>query len=141
MPEQAQKGDTVQVHYEGSFEDGEVFDSSADGDPLEFKVGAGEVIKGFDEGVQGMGVGDKKRIEISVEDAYGERNETHVWTVPREGFNLGTEPQAGMTIIMGLPEGQEIPVVVTSVTEESITLDANHPLAGKKLIFEVNRVK
>lgn len=141
MPEQAQKGDTVQVHYEGSFEDGEVFDSSADGDPLEFEVGAGQVIKGFDEGVEGMSVGDQKRIKIEVEDAYGERNEANVKSIPRAEFNLGTEPQVGMTIVLGLPDGNEIPVLITDVTEESITLDANHPLAGKKLIFEINRVK
>jgi peptidylprolyl isomerase len=141
MPEQAQKGDTVQVHYTGRLTDGQVFDSSDGGDPLEFEVGAGEVIKGFDKGVEGMSVGDKKQIEIETDDAYGERVEQLVQTVSREGLNLDTEPQVGMNLLMQLPDGNQIPVAITEVTEDSITLDANHPLAGQKLVFEVERVK
>ena len=140
MPEQAQKGDTVQVHYTGRLTNGQVFDSSEGGEPLEFEIGAGEVIKGFDEGVCGMNVGDKKQIEIEVQDAYGERIEGLVQTIPREGLNLDTEPRAGMDLAMQLPDGNQIPVAITEVTEESVTLDANHPLAGQKLIFEVERV-
>jgi FKBP-type peptidyl-prolyl cis-trans isomerase 2 len=141
MPEQAQKGDTVHVHYTGRLTNGEVFDSSEGGEPLEFEVGAGGVIKGFDEGVTGMSVGDKKQIEIEVGDAYGERNDALVQTIPREGLNLDTEPQAGMQLAMQLPDGNQIPVAVTEVTDDTITLDANHPLAGQKLIFDVERVK
>jgi peptidylprolyl isomerase len=141
MPEQAQKGDTVQVHYTGRLANGEVFDSSDGGEPLEFEIGAGGVIKGFDEGVEGMSVGEKKQIEIEVADAYGERNESLVQTISREGFNIGEEPQAGMELAMQLPDGNQIPVAVTEVTDDSITLDANHPLAGQKLIFNVERVK
>jgi peptidylprolyl isomerase len=141
MPEQAQKGDTVQVHYTGRLVDGQVFDSSDGGDPLEFEVGSGQVIKGFDDGVEGMSIGDKKQIEIEVEDAYGERIENLVQTVARDGLNLDTEPETGMNLVMQLPDGNQIPVAVTEVTEDSITLDANHPLAGQKLIFEVERVK
>ncbi|HUQ30786.1 MAG TPA: peptidylprolyl isomerase [Pyrinomonadaceae bacterium] len=141
MPEQAQKGDTVQVHYTGKLTDGKVFDSSEGGEPLEFEVGSGQVIQGFDNGVQGMSVGDKKQIEIEVGDAYGERVEQLVQTISREGLTLDTEPQAGMTLVMQLPDGNEIPVAVTEITEDSITLDANHPLAGQKLIFDVERVK
>lgn len=141
MPEQAQKGDTVQVHYTGRLVNGEVFDSSEGGEPLEFELGAEKVIKGFDDGVEGMNVGDKKQIEIEVEDAYGQRIEQLVHTVSRAEFNLDTEPQAGMNLVMKLPDGNEIPVAITEVTEDSITLDANHPLAGQKLIFEVERVK
>ena len=141
MPEQAQKGDTVQVHYTGRLSDGQVFDSSEGGEPLEFKVGAGEVIKGFDDGVEGMSVGDKKRIEIESTDAYGERIEGLVQTIPREGLNLDTEPRVGMSLVMQLPDGNQIPVAVTEVTDDSITLDANHPLAGEKLIFDVERVE
>ncbi len=141
MPEQAQKGDTVQVHYTGRLTTGEVFDSSEGGEPLEFELGAGGVIKGFDEGVEGMSVGDKKQIEIEVADAYGERNESLIQTIPREGLNLDTEPEAGMSLAMQLPDGNQIPVAVTEVTADSITLDANHPLAGQKLTFDVERVK
>jgi peptidylprolyl isomerase len=141
MPEQAQKGDTVQVHYTGRLADGQVFDSSEGGEPLEFKVGAGAVIKGFDEGVEGMNVGDKKQIEIESDEAYGERIEGLVQTVSRDGLNLDTEPRVGMNLVMQLPDGNEIPVAITEVTTDSITLDANHPLAGEKLIFDVERVK
>jgi len=141
MPEQAQKGDTVHVHYTGRLTNGEVFDSSDGGDPLEFEVGAGEVIKGFDEGVCGMSVGDKKQLEIEVEDAYGERIEQLAQTLSREDLNLDTEPEVGMSLVMQLPDGNQIPVAITEVTEDSVSLDANHPLAGQKLIFEVERVK
>jgi peptidylprolyl isomerase len=141
MPEQAQKGDTVHVHYTGRLTNGEVFDSSDGGDPLEFEVGAGEVIKGFDEGVCGMSVGDKKQLEIEVEDAYGERIEQLAQTLARADLNLDTEPEVGMSLVMQLPDGNQIPVAITEVTEDSVSLDANHPLAGQKLIFEVERVK
>ena len=141
MPEQAQKGDTVHVHYTGRLTNGEVFDSSDGGDPLEFEVGAGEVIKGFDEGVCGMSVGDKKQLESEGEDAYGDRIEQLTQTLAREDLNLDTEPEVGMSLVMQLPDGNQIPVAITEVTEDSISLDANHPLAGQKLIFEVERVK
>jgi peptidylprolyl isomerase len=141
MPEQAQKGDTVQVHYTGRLEDGEVFDSSEGGEPLQFEIGAGEVIQGFDEGVVGMNVDDEKQLDIESGNAYGERIEALVQTIPREGLNLDTEPTVGMNLVMQLPDGNQIPVAVTEVTPDSITLDANHPLAGQRLIFNVTRVK
>jgi peptidylprolyl isomerase len=140
MPEQAQKGDTVRVHYTGRLADGQVFDSSDGGEPLEFTLGAGEVIKGFEDGVAGMAVGDEKQVEIESEDAYGERVEGLVQTISREGLNLGEEPSVGMNLVMQLPDQQQIPVAVTEVTEDSIKLDANHPLAGEKLIFDIKRV-
>jgi peptidylprolyl isomerase len=140
MPEQAKKGDTAQVHYTGRFEDGQVFDSSVGGEPMEFEVGAGNVIAGFDEGVRGMTAGDKKTIEIEADDAYGQRIEALVQQVAREGLNLGTEPQVGMQLGLQLPDGNEIPVTITKVTDDSITLDANHPLAGRKLIFDIELV-
>ena len=140
MPEQAKKGDTAQVHYTGRLEDGEVFDSSDGGEPLEFEVGAGQVIPGFDEGVRGMSVNDKKRIEIEADDAYGQRIEALVQQIARDGLNLGNEPEVGMQLGLQLPDGNEIPVTITEVTPDSITLDANHPLAGRKLIFDVELV-
>ncbi|MCA1594386.1 MAG: peptidylprolyl isomerase [Acidobacteria bacterium] len=141
MPEPAKNGDTVRVHYTGQLEDGEVFDTSKDGEPLEFTVGEGQVIPGFEEGVLGMQVGDTKRIEIEPDDAYGPRREQLVESVPREGMNLETEPQAGMNLVMQLPDGNQIPVAVTEVTDTHVTLDANHPLAGQKLIFDVELVE
>lgn len=140
MPEQAKKGDTAQVHYTGRLEDGQVFDSSEGGEPLEFEVGAGNVIAGFDEGVRGMTTGDKKRIEIEADDAYGQRIEALVQQIAREGLNLDREPEVGMQLGLQLPDGNEIPVTITEVTADSITLDANHPLAGRKLIFDIELV-
>jgi peptidylprolyl isomerase len=140
MPEPAQKGDTVRVHYTGKLQDGKVFDSSEGGEPLEFEVGSGQVIAGFDEGVQGMSVGDEKSIEIEPENAYGDRIEALVGTVERNALNLGTEPHLGMEIALQLPDGQQIPVIITEVTDETVTFDANHPLAGQKLFFDIKRV-
>ncbi len=142
MPDGAQNGDTVQVHYTGRLDDGETFDSSDGGDPLEFQVGAGQVIPGFDEGVLGMSVGDKKTVKIEADDAYGPRAEQLVNQIPRAGINLGeTKPEAGMSLIMHVADGQEIPVTITEVTATHVTLDANHPLAGERLTFEIERVK
>ncbi len=140
MAEQAQQGDTVRVHYTGRLETGEVFDSSDGGDPLEFQVGAGQVIPGFDEGVSGMNIGDKKTVEIEADDAYGPRVQQLIQSVAREGMNLDAEPEAGMNLVMQLPDGNQIPVAITEVTETHVTLDANHPLAGQKLIFDIERV-
>jgi peptidylprolyl isomerase len=140
MPEQAKKGDTARVHYTGRLEDGQVFDTSEGGEPLEFQVGSGEVIQGFDEGVRGMQVGEKKTIEIEADDAYGQRTEALVQSVSRGDLNLDTEPQVGMNLVLQLPDGNQIPVAITDVTQDSVTLDANHPLAGQKLIFDVELV-
>ena len=140
MPEQVKKGDTARVHYTGRLEDGQVFDTSEGGEPLEFEVGAGEVIQGFDEGVRGMQVGEKKTIEIEADDAYGQRSEALVQAVSRGDLNLDTEPQVGMNLVLQLPDGNQIPVAITNVTQDSVTLDANHPLAGQKLIFDVELV-
>ena len=141
MPEQVKKGDKARVHYTGRLEDGQVFDSSKDGEPLEFEVGAGEVIAGFDEGVRGMHVGEKKTIEIEAEDAYGQRTEALVQAVSRAELNLETEPEVGMNLVLQLPDGNQIPVAITNVSTDSVTLDANHPLAGQKLIFDVELVE
>jgi peptidylprolyl isomerase len=140
MPEPAKNGDTVRVHYTGRLETGEVFDSSEGGDPLEFEVGSGQVIAGFDENVHGMNVGDRKTIEIKPEDAYGERVEGLVGKVERAGLQLDGEPEVGMELALQLPDGQQVPVRITEVTDDTITFDANHPLAGQKLIFDIKRV-
>ncbi|MGB7923090.1 MAG: peptidylprolyl isomerase [Pyrinomonadaceae bacterium] len=140
MPEQLKKGDTARIHYTGRLANNEVFDTSEGGDPLEFEVGAGEVIAGFDEGVEGMQVGEKKTIEIEADNAYGERSDALVQAVARADLNLETEPQVGMNLVLQLPDGNQIPVAITDVSQDSVTLDANHPLAGQKLIFDVELV-
>ncbi len=141
MTEPAKNGDRVRVHYTGRLEDGQVFDSSKDGDPLEFTVGAGEVIPGFDEAVRGMQVGESKTVEVEPEDAYGERREGLVTRVSRENAQFPVEPQVGMHFGLPLQDGSQIEVVVTEVTDTHVTIDGNHPLAGQKLIFDVELVE
>ncbi len=137
MPEKVKDGDTVRVRYRGRLTSGDVFDESPEGEPLEFTVGSGQVIPGFDDAVRGMSVGDVRAVEIEADDAYGPRNDTLVNTIAREGMRLEHEPEVGMSLLMQLPDGNQIPLTVTSVTDTHVTLDANHPLAGEKLIFEI----
>ncbi len=141
MTEQAKNGDRVRVHYTGRLGDGQVFDSSRDGEPLEFTVGAGEVIPGFDDAVRGMEVGESKTIEIEPDDAYGPRREQLVTQVSREAAQFPVEPQVGMHFGLPLQDGNQIEVVVTEVTDSHVTIDGNHPLAGEKLIFDVELVE
>ena len=137
MTEPAKNGDRVRVHYTGRLEDGQVFDSSKDGDPLEFTVGAGEVIPGFDEAVRGMSVGDTRTVEIESDDAYGTRRDGLVTQISRETAQFPVEPQVGMHFGLPLQDGSQIEVVITEVTDTHVTIDGNHPLAGQKLIFDV----
>jgi peptidylprolyl isomerase len=140
MTEPAKNGDRVRVHYTGRLEDGQVFDSSKDGEPLEFTVGDGEVIPGFDEAVRGMSVGDTKTVEIESEDAYGPRRDGLVTQVSREAAHFPVEPQVGMHFGLPLQDGGQIEVVVTEVTDDHVVIDGNHPLAGQKLIFDLELV-
>lgn len=138
---QAKAGDTVQVHYTGTLTDGTVFDSSEGRDPLEFTVGSGQVIKGFDEGVAGMNPGEKKTISIPVEDAYGSANEEMIFTLNRTDIPDDIPLEKGMTLNMhedGNP--RPVPVIIRDLTDTNVTLDANHPLAGQDLTFEVELV-
>ena len=134
-------GDAVKVHYTGKFDDGQVFDSSDGGDPLGFTVGAGQVIPGFDAALVGMQIGETKNVVIPADQAYGERIEEYVQTIDRQQFNLsGVGPELGMAIEMQTPQGS-IPLVITELTEASVTLDANHPLAGEELHFDLTLVE
>jgi FKBP-type peptidyl-prolyl cis-trans isomerase 2 len=139
MP-QAKKGDTVRVHYHGKLTDGTTFDSSEGRDPLEFQVGSGQVIKGFDDAVTDMEVGDKKTVTIPVAEAYGERSEDMMMEYPLAEFPADINPQPGMELHMSDDRGNVFPVVIAEVKEESVVLDGNHPLAGKDLIFEIELV-
>ncbi|MBA4166604.1 MAG: peptidylprolyl isomerase [Chitinophagaceae bacterium] len=138
--QQVKSGDTVKVHYHGRLTDGTTFDSSTGRDPLEFKVGSGQVIKGFDDGVTGMAVGDKKTVQIPVDDAYGPKDESMVIEFPKENFPPDMKPESGMQLNMTNGSGQVIPVVIVEVGDETVTLDANHPLAGQDLIFDLELV-
>lgn len=137
---QAKSGDTVRIHYTGTLADGSQFDSSAGRDPLEFELGSGQVIPGFDKAVAGMAVGDKKVVEIPSEDAYGPAHEEAVQAVPREQIPAEIPLEVGLQLQMQSPTGQVLPVVVTEISETEVTLDANHPLAGKDLTFDLELV-
>ena len=138
---QAKSGDTVRIHYTGTLDDGTQFDSSAGRDPLEFALGAGQVIPGFDNAVDGMAVGDSKTVTIPAHEAYGERHEQLVQEVSRAALPDEIEPAVGMQLQSQSPEGQVMMLVVTDVGEESITVDANHPLAGQALTFAIELVE
>jgi FKBP-type peptidyl-prolyl cis-trans isomerase SlpA len=137
---QAKKNDTVKVHYTGKLTSGEVFDSSKERDPLEFKVGSGQLIPGFDQAVEGMEVNEKKTINIPSEKAYGASNPDLIRNVSQEQLPEDIEPEVGQTLIASGPEGQETRLVVTEVHDEHIVVDANHPLAGKDLVFDLELV-
>jgi peptidylprolyl isomerase len=138
---QVKKGDTVKVHYHGKLTTGETFDSSDGKEPLEFKVGDGDVIKGFEEGVMGMKIGDKKTIQIPAEDAYGNKNEEMMIEFPKDRFPSDMNPEVGMPLTMSNGAGQNFRVTITEVKDDSVILDANHPLAGEELIFDMELVE
>ena len=138
------KGSKVALEYEGRFDSGEVFDSTKHGDhdhPLEFEVGVGQVIPGFEEGVLGLKEGDEKEIKINSREGYGEYREELKKDIPRSSMNLETEPKEGMMLMLGTPDGKQFPVKILKVDDEKIVIDLNHPLAGKDLTFKVKIVK
>ena len=135
-----EKGDIVTLDYEGKLDSGEVFDSSSHGDhshPLTFTAGAGEVVPGFDEAVLGMKQGEEKTFKIPAEKAYGEYKKELMQEIPKQNLPKDQEPQPGMMLLMQTPDGHEIPVRIAKVSERFVTLDLNHPLAGKNLTFSI----
>jgi peptidylprolyl isomerase len=139
--QQVKSGDTVKVHYHGRLTDGEVFDSSSGRDPLEFTVGSGSVIKGFDDGVTGMKVGEKKTIQIPFLDAYGPRQEEMMVEFPRNQFPPDLKLEVGLQLNMTTQQGHAIQVTIDEIKTETVILDANHPLAGEDLIFDLELVE
>jgi peptidylprolyl isomerase len=138
---QAREGDKVQVHYEGRLDDGTTFDSSRGRDPIEFTIGEGEVVPGFEQAVTGMAAGEKKTTTIAAEHAYGERVDDLMFSVSRDQVPDGMDVKVGDQLSVGLPSGETVPMQVASVDADSLTLDANHPLAGKDLTFDLEVVK
>lgn len=132
----AQAGDTVRVHYRGTLADGTEFDSSAGREPLEFEIGAGQVIPGFDEAVRGLEVGQTTTVTIEPSDAYGERMEEAVQVVPLEAFG-DQVPEVGWAVELQAPDGSRLAATIIEVSESTATLDFNHPLAGEALTFEI----
>ncbi|MDF1545937.1 MAG: peptidylprolyl isomerase [bacterium] len=138
---QVKSGDKVKVHYTGKLESGDQFDSSVGREPLEFQVGSGQVIKGFDEGLMEMSVGDKKSITIEPDDAYGQRREDFIMDVPIKEFPENIKPEVGQELELKQPDGSSVAVKIVDLNEEHVRLDANHPLAGEVLIFELELVE
>ena len=141
MAQQAQKGDTVAVHYTGKLDSGEVFDSSQGRDPLEFEVGGGQVIPGFDQAVTGLEVGGRREVRIEPEKAYGEAREDLVVDVEADQFPPDAEPQVGQQVQVQVAPGQNRVATIQEIGDEAIKLDLNHPLAGKTLTFDVELVE
>lgn len=137
----AVKGSTVKVHYTGKLTDESIFDSSIEREPIEFTVGAGQMIKGFDDAVEGMSVGEKKQVEIKMEEAYGLKNDEAIITVEKVHLPQDPEPTIGMQLEATQPDGRVQLFVITQVNEDDVVLDGNHPLAGKDLIFDIELVE
>lgn len=131
----AKNGDTVQVHYTGTLDDGTVFDSSTDGEPLEVTLGKEMLIPGFESALIGMEPGEKKTVTIAPQDAYGEHMPELVLTLPRADVPTHVKPEPGMMVQLAMTHGEEFEAVVVDVDDESVTVDANHPLAGENLTF------
>jgi peptidylprolyl isomerase len=138
---QVKEGDLVKVHYTGKLTTGEQFDSSVGREPLEFTVGAGQMIRGFDAALPGMNVGEKKTINIAAADAYGERSEEAVIEFPKTNVPEDMKLEPGMQLTLSNQDGQPVPVVVRDIKEDVVVLDANHFLAGEELIFDIELVE
>ena len=134
---QAKQGDTVKVHYTGKLDDGTVFDSSIDREPLEFTIGSGSIIPGFEQAVIGMIPGESKTAVIPTDNAYGPYQEAMVLTIDRQQMPLEIEPEVGQQLQLQHPTGDVIPVIITEISQGTVTLDANHPLAGEDLTFDI----
>ena len=139
--QEVKSGDVVRVHYTGKLNNGEQFDSSVGREPLEFTVGAGQMIKGFDAAMPGMTIGEKKTINILPEDGYGPRLEEAIIAFPKENIPPEMELEPGMPLTLSNQAGQPVPVIVVEVKDEVIILDANHFLAGQELVFDVELVE
>lgn len=137
---QIQQGDTIRVHYTGKLNDGTVFDSSVGSDPLEFKVGSGQLIPGFEKAVVGLTVGDRTTALIPSDEAYGEHRPDGIIQVPRDRIPEEIQPEVGQQLQMQTHDGRPVPVRVIEVDEQAVTVDANHPLAGKDLTFDIEVV-
>lgn len=135
--QKVENGMFVSVNYTGTLDNGQQFDSSQGRAPLEFKVGAGQMIKGFEDAVMGMALNEKKTFTVAPSEAYGERNESHTYEFPRAEIPPSVTPEVGQSVALSSPEGQQIPARIIAVDDEKVTFDLNHPLAGESLTFEI----
>ena len=141
MSQTAQQGDTVAVHYTGTLDSGDVFDSSRQRDPLEFTVGGGQVIAGFDRAVEGLGVGETRQVRLEPDEAYGQPRQDLVIDVEPDQFPAEAEPEVGQQVQVQVAPGQNRVARIAAVEEQAIKLDLNHPLAGEALTFDVELVE
>jgi peptidylprolyl isomerase len=137
----AKQGDIVRVHYTGKLDDGTVFDTSTERDPLEFQIGSGTVISGFEQAVIGMSPGESKTEVIATENAYGYYLDEMVFNIEHQQLPEVTKPEVGLQLQLQHPDGKIIPVIITDISSDTITLDANHPLAGEDLTFDIQLVE
>lgn len=138
--QKVETGNTVKVHYTGKLEDGQVFDTSADREPLEFQIGKGQMIPGFEVGIMGMELKEKKTISIPSEQAYGPIKDELFFDIKKEQLPEGLEPKVGMELVSKHQDGSEAIVKVSELKDDLVTIDANHPLAGKDLVFDIEVV-
>lgn len=138
---QARHGDTVKVHYTGKLEDGSIFDTSADRGPLEFTIGDNDVIPGFEESVVGMEIGQSITTHVPVDKGYGPRREEMILEITRDRLPDDMEPAVGESLYVRLQDGQTLPVKIAEVVGDTVMLDANHPLAGQPLVFDIELVE
>lgn len=137
----AKNGDTVKVHYTGKLNDGTIFDSSEGKDPLKFKIGEGHLLQAFEQGVIGLAEGGSKNVQITAEEGYGMRQDKLIGKIPFEALPEGLTPEVGMRLQMQTPEGQLVVLKINKISENDITVDANHELAGEDLNFEIELVE
>ncbi len=135
-----ENGNTVQVHYTGTLDNGEVFDSSHDREPLEVTIGQGQLIRGFENALMGMAVDEKKTFTLEPDEAYGQRDQEAIRSFPRDQIPPGMDVQVGQMVALSAPDGQQMPAKVTELDQNSIILDLNHPLAGERLTFAIEVV-
>lgn len=138
---QVKENDTVKVHYTGKLKDGQVFDSSLEREPLEFTMGKGQLIPGFEKGILNMEVNEKKTVTIPAEEAYGAPREELIQEVKKDQLPEDIKPEVGMGLVSKNPDGQEMNLVVAEVKDDTIVVDGNHPLAGKDLVFDLEVVE
>ena len=135
------KGDTVKVHYTGTLKNGEIFDSSQNKEPLEFTMGQGQLIPGFERAVENLNVGESTTVNIPSEEAYGEMRDDLIISIPKNQLPADITPELGMQLQVNQENGQPVPVRIVEITDENLTLDANHPLAGEDLTFEIKLIE
>ena len=135
-----ENGQFVSVHYTGTLQDGEVFDTSEGRHPLEVQIGAGQIISGFEKALIGMALDEKKIFTLDPEDAYGQRDDSLTHSFPREDVPAEINPEVGQTVALSSPEGRQVPAIITEVNDEEVVVDLNHPLAGQTLTFDIEVV-